>query len=79
MPSFEILRKCQDKVPFRQFTQIVSQALSKCLSKRIKGDKWDYLKITSQELKNIFVWGSYMIGKTRESPLFKIQSGRSTL
>ena len=45
------------KVPFRDFIQNMSQALSKCLSKWIKVDKWDYLKNPSHELKNYFCLG----------------------
>ena len=42
MPLFEVLRT-------RDFIQNMSQALSKCLSKWIKVDKWDYLKKDLQE------------------------------
>ena len=64
----------------------MSQALSKCLSKWIKVDKWDYFKSPSHELKkNIFVLGSYeslerLEGKTGEAPFFlKVQSGKITV
>ena len=40
------------KVSFQYFIQNVSQALSKCLSKWIKVDKWDYLKNTVRSLWN---------------------------
>ena len=39
------------------FIQNMSQAPSKCLSKWIKMDKWDYLKKPSEELKK--PWASY--------------------
>ena len=42
------------KVPFRDFIQKMSQALSKCLSKWIKMDKWNYLKNPSSDLENSF-------------------------
>ena len=45
------------KVPFRDFIQNMSQAPSKCLSKWIKVDKWDYLKNPSHKLKNYFCLG----------------------
>jgi hypothetical protein len=35
----------------------MSQAPSKCLSKGIKVDKWDYLKNPSHELKKSFCLG----------------------
>ena len=54
MPLFEVLRKCHLS---RDFIQKMSQALSKCLSKWIKVDKWDYLKNTSDELKKSFCLG----------------------
>jgi hypothetical protein len=43
-------------VPFWDFIQNVSQAPSKCLSKWIKVDEWDYLKNPSQEFKKIFLF-----------------------
>ena len=56
------------KVPFRDFIQNMSQAPSKCLSKWIKVDKWDYLK----GIKNYFCLGFlWLEGKTREGPFFK--------
>jgi hypothetical protein len=45
------------KLSFRNFIQNISQAPSKCLSKWIKVDKWDYLKNPSHELKNSFCLG----------------------
>ena len=42
------------KVPFNDFIKNKFQAPSKCLSKWIKMDKWDYLKNPSQELQNSF-------------------------
>ena len=43
------------KVPFRDFIQNVSQALSMC----IKVNKWNYLKNPSGIQKILFVLGSY--------------------
>ena len=63
------------KVPFRNFIQNMSQALSKCLSKWIKVDEWDYLKDPLRELKKYFYLGSYeslkrLEGKIGEGPFF---------
>ena len=54
----------------------MSLALSKCLSKCIKVEKWDYLKNPLRRLENLFVQGSYeslerLEGKTGEGPFFK--------
>ena len=43
-------------LPFHDFIQNVSHP-SKCLSKWIKVDKWDYLKNPSHETKNSFCLG----------------------
>ena len=51
------------KVPFCDFIQNLSQAPSKCLSKWIKVDKWDYFKNPSQELKISFCLGFLWIPK----------------
>ena len=45
------------EVPFWDIIQNLSQALSKYLSKWIKGDKWDCFKNFSQELKKSFCLG----------------------
>ena len=54
MPLFKVLRKCHlgtlSKICLRL-------SLSKCLSKWIKVDKWDYLKNPSHKLKNSFCLG----------------------
>ena len=47
------------KVPFCDFTQNVSQALSMCISMWIKVNKWNYLKIPHRNPKILFVLGSY--------------------
>ena len=49
---FEVTRKW-----FRNCIQKLSQAPFKCLSKWIKGDKWDCFKNFSQELKKSFCLG----------------------
>ena len=51
------------KMTFREFIQNMSKTLSKCLSKWIKVDKWDYLKNPSQELKSSFCLGFLWIPK----------------
>ena len=45
------------KVPFREFIQNMSQALSMCSSKWINVDKWDYLKNPLRKFKNSFCLG----------------------
>ena len=63
------------KVPFMDFIKNMSQALSMCLSKSIKVDKWNYLKNSLSELKKHFVKGSYeslekLEGKNWRGPNF---------
>ena len=44
-------------MPFKDFIQNMSQALSKCLSKWIKVDKWYYLKNPSHKFRKSFCLG----------------------
>jgi len=70
------------KVPFCDFTQ----KLSKCLSKWIKVDKWDYFIKTNphRNKKFLFVYGSYeslerLEVKIGKAPFFKVRTGKITM
>ena len=73
-PSRPILKKMQKwhfltperNLPFCDFIQNLSQALSKCLSKWIKVNKWDYFKSPSQELEFSFCLGFLWIPRKTE-------------
>ena len=55
------------KVPFSDFIQNVSQALSMCISMWIKVNEWNYLKNLSQELKKYFCFRFLWISRKLES------------
>ena len=68
-------------MPFRDFIQNMSQALSKCLSKWINGIIW---KIPHRNLRNLFVKGFLWIPRKTgrqnwRGPIFKVQSGKITV
>jgi hypothetical protein len=62
------------KVPFCDFTQNVSQALSMCISMWIKVNKWNYLKIPHRNPKILFVLGSYEYFERLEGKIRKCLS-----
>ena len=71
--------KCYESA-FSDFIQTLSLALSKCLSKWIKLDKWDPL----QELKFFFCLGLLWIPRKTKAKLerphfFKVQPGKITV
>ena len=66
------------EVPFRDFTNNMSQASSKCFSKWIKVDQWDSLKNPSHKFKKSFCSGFQWIPrKTGRPHFFKVRSGRT--
>ena len=56
----------------------MSQALSKCLSKWIKVDKWNYLKNPLWELKKYFCLG-FLEGKLERAHFLKLRFDRMTV
>ena len=68
-------------MPFSDFIQKMSQALSSSVQVLIREDELDYLNNPSQDYKNSFFYGSYeflamLEGKIGEAPFFKVQSGK---
>ena len=66
-------------MPLSDFIRNMSQALSKCKSRWIKVDKWDYFKNASQELKNSFCFYEKLKAKLERPHFFKVQSGKITV
>jgi hypothetical protein len=80
MTSFKVLLKCHSLILSKKYLRLCP-APSKCLSKRINGI---ISTIPHRISKILFVYGSYeflamLEGKFRETPFFKVQSGKITV